>query len=380
MKLNIPLFKISTTKKDIDFTKNILKSGNSWAVGESIKIFENELKKLHNSKYAIVFNSGTSALISMFMASDLKNAEIIVPSFSFISTASSVILSGNKIKFCDIEEDTYGLSYESLKKLVTKQTAGVVIMHYSGSPARDTIKIKNFCKKKNILFFEDNAHSYGAKINKQITGMFGQSSAISFCQNKLITTGEGGAVITNDHKIYKKLLLIRSHGRVENINDDYFLNDKSFDYIMLGYNFRMPTMNAALGLSQLKNSYKLNIQKRIKNANLMNSYLSKNKNIKVPKKFKNHDHFYQQYTIRLLNNAANQRDDLKNYLNKKGISCRVYYEPIHTKAYYKRISKLRIKLPVTEKISNTILTLPMYPDLKKSEIIRISQTILEFLK
>ncbi len=380
MKFNIPLFRISTTKNDIDLTKNILKSKQSWAVGKSIKVFEDELKKLHSAKYAVAFNSGTSALISMFMASGLKKSEIIVPSFSFISTASSVILSGNTIKFCDIEEDTYGLCFESVRKTVTKKTAGIVIMHYSGSPARDTIKIKNFCKKKNIIFFEDNAHSYGAKIKNQITGTFGQSSALSFCQNKLITTGEGGAVITNDLKVYKKLLLIRSHGRVENANDDYFVNSKSFDYIMLGYNFRMPTMNAALGISQLKNSFKSNIKKRIQNANLMNFYLSQNKNIKVPKKLKYYDHFYQQYTVRLLNSAAKKRDKLKDYLNKQGISCRVYYEPIHTKAFYKQLSKSRITLPITEKVSDSILTLPMYPDLKKSEIIKISKIILDFLK
>ena len=121
MKKNIPLFKISTSEKDIAAVSNVIRSKASWAVGDSIKDFENHINKLNKTKYAVVFNSGTSALIAMIISSGLKKAEIIVPSFSFISTASSVILSGNKIKFSDIETDSYGLSYKDLKNNVTKK-------------------------------------------------------------------------------------------------------------------------------------------------------------------------------------------------------------------------------------------------------------------
>ena len=108
-------------------------------------------------------------------------------------------------------------------------------MHYSGCCQN----ISSYCKKNKIHLLEDNSHSYGAKILKKNSGTFGIASAISFCQNKLISTGEGGAVITNDYKVYKKLNLIRSHGRLESAKDNYFSKDKSFDYILLGYNFRM---------------------------------------------------------------------------------------------------------------------------------------------
>ena len=118
--------------------------------------------------------------------------------------------AGAKVKFCDIEKDTYGIDFESFKKSITKKTKAVVLMHYSGCPARDTKKISSYCKKNKIHLLEDNSHSYGAKILKKNSGTFGIASAISFCQNKLISTGEGGAVITNDYKVYKKLNLIRS--------------------------------------------------------------------------------------------------------------------------------------------------------------------------
>ena len=147
MNNTVPLFKISTSKKDEIAACKIINSGQSWAVGQSISIFERKICLINKTKFAVSFNSGTSALIAMILSSGLKNAEIIVPSFSFIATASSVILSGNKVKFCDIEKKTYGLCYKSLKKIITKKTKAVILMHYSGSPAYDSIKISKLCKK-----------------------------------------------------------------------------------------------------------------------------------------------------------------------------------------------------------------------------------------
>lgn len=376
----IPLFKISSTKNDKKYVNRIIDEKSNWAAGSIISKFENEISKINNSKYAVTFNSGTSALIAMYEALNLKGSEIIAPSFTFIATVNAILLAGAKVKFCDIEKDTYGIDFESFKKSITKKTKAVVLMHYSGCPARDTKKISTYCKKNKIHLLEDNSHSYGAKILKKNSGTFGIASAISFCQNKLISTGEGGAVVTDDYNIYKKLNLIRSHGRLESAKDNYFSKDKSFDYILLGYNFRMPSMNAALGISQIKYSYKKNIKQRIKNASYMNFLLSKNKDIITPITPKFHEHFYQQYTIRLINEASLKRDKLKNYLNSIGIACRVYYESIHQKTYYLNLFKGKIKLPNTEDVSKTILTLPMYPDLNKKEIDFISKKILEFLK
>ena len=377
MNNTVPLFKISTSKKDEIAACKIIKSGQSWAVGQSISIFEKKICSINKTKFAVSFNSGTSALIAMILSSGLKNAEIIVPSFSFIATASSVILSGNKVKFCDIEKTTYGLCYKSLKKIITKKTKAVILMHYSGSPAYDSIKISKLCKKNNIILFEDNAHSYGACLDNINTGTFGLASALSFCQNKLITTGEGGAVVTNDKVIYEKLKLIRSHGRVENSNEDYFNSNKEFDYIDVGYNFRMSSINAAIGISQIDNNFKKNIRRRISIGKLLNKELNKCKFIVVPKILKNADHFFQQYTIRIKENSFITRDELKNYLIEKGISCRVYYEPIHLKTYYKNKYKKR-NLCNTENISKSILTLPIYPEMTKKEIFYITKNILNF--
>ena len=334
MKYKIPLFKISNSKEDIKGVSKVISSGKGWAAGESIIKFENELKKFNKTKFAISFNSGTSALIAMYIACNLKNKEIIVPSFSFISTASAVIISGAKLKFCDIESDTFGLNFSDLKKTVTKKTKAIVLMHYSGCPARDTIKIKNFCNKNNIILLEDNAHSYGAKLNNKLSGTFGKASALSFCQNKLISTGEGGAVVTDDKIVYEKLKRIRSHGRIESNKDDYFNSTKEFNYFEIGYNFRMPTMNAELGLSQLKYQYKKNIIKRIKIAKKFNQLLVNCEYIRLPKKPKNSDHFFQQYTIRINNGSTLIRNNLQKYLENAGIISRVYYEPIHLKTYF----------------------------------------------
>jgi len=379
MKYKIPLFKISNSKKDIKYVTRVISSGKGWAAGDSIIKFENEIKKFNKTKFAVSFNSGTSALIAMYIACNLKGKEIVVPSFSFISTASAVLISGSKLRFCDIENDTYGLNFNDLKKTITKKTKAVVLMHYSGCPARDTIKIKNFCNKNKIILLEDNAHSYGAKLNKKLTGTFGKASAMSFCQNKLISTGEGGAVVTNDKVIYEKLKRIRSHGRIEKNKDDYFNSTKEFNYFDIGYNFRMPTMNAALGLSQLKYQYKNNITKRIKIANKYDQLLSKCKHINLPKKPKNSDHFFQQYTIRINNGSSLVRNNLQNNLEKAWVISRVYYEPIHLKTYFKKKFN-KINLANTKKISNTILTLPIFPDMKYNEINYIAKKIILFFK
>ena len=379
--MKIPLFKIASSKHDISAVSKIISSKSSWAAGSVINKFEDEIKKLNKTKYAIAFNSGTSALIAMYLAYDLKNSEIIVPSFTFIATANAVILSNAKLKFCDIEDETYGISFDELKKIITKKTKAVVLMHYSGCPARDTIKIKKLCKQKNILLLEDNAHSYGAKIKEKFAGTFGDSSALSFCQNKLISTGEGGAVVTNNKIVYEKLKLIRSHGRLEKDDQSYFNSLEEFDYIELGYNFRLSSLNAALGISQIKRHFKDNVKKRIKNANYMIKKLSKFKDLTLPVPPRDHDHFYQQFTIRISNFSNSLRNNLQNYLIKNGISARIYYEPIHLKTYYKNLHKKNpIKLPMTEKISNSIITLPIYPDMTFKEIDYIFKQIENFYR
>ena len=200
-------------------------------------------------------------------------------------------------------------------------------------------------------------------------------SILSFAGNKVLTTGEGGAVIVNSKKLYEKLTLIRSHGR--QINSNYFQTTKTPNYISLGYNWRMSSMTAALGISQLRKLETL-ISKRRKNSIYLSSKLKKHSKITLPLDYKNHKNVFQLYTIRIA--GKNLRNNLMKFLEKKGIMSKIFFEPVHLSKFYSKNMNKKISLPVTEKISQQVLTLPMYPSLTKNEINFIGDTIDEFFE
>ena len=218
MNWKIPLFKIYWDKKDITAISDTIKKGTGWAVGPNVEKFEKEISKYIGVKYALVFNSGTSALHSLLLSYRIgPGDEIIVPSFTFIATANAVLFVGAKPIFAEIEEDTLGLDPKDIEKKITSKTKAIIVVHYGGSPCKIE-EIKKIAKKYNLILIEDAAESLGAKFRDKKIGALGDSAILSFCQNKIITTGEGGAVVTNSKEIYEKLKLIRSHGRLENEN------------------------------------------------------------------------------------------------------------------------------------------------------------------
>jgi len=375
MSWKIPLFKTYWDETDIESVTNVIKRGSYWATGPEIKEFEEKIVGYVGTKYAVTFNSGTSALHALLLAYDLKQGdEVIVPSFTFIATANAPLFVGAKPVFAEIEDRTYGLDPEDVKKRITPKTKAIIPIHYGGCPC--LIKeLKEIAEDHNLLLIEDAAESLGAKINDNKVGTFGDSAMFSFCQNKVISTGEGGAITTDSKEIYEKLKLIRSHGRLE--TQDYFSSTEYMDYITLGYNFRMPTMNAALGLSQLKKIDKV-IKMRRDKAEYMTKKLSRIKEITLPTAPPDYFHVYQMYTIRI-DGTRQIKDRLIQYLGDKGISTKVYFEPVHLSYFYKnKFGFKRGDLPVTERLSDQVLTFHTHPLLKNEEIDYISEEIDKF--
>lgn len=378
MKFNIPLFKTYWDQKDIDSITKVIKRGTYWATGPEIEKFEQKIADFVDRKYSVCFNSGTSALHSILIANSISSGEIIVPSFTFISTANTVLLSGAKPIFAETEEQTYGLDAESVKQKITKKTKAIISLHYGGLPSRDVKLLKELAEEKDILLIEDAAESLGAKIDGQMAGSFGKEAMFSFCQNKVITTGEGGVALTDSEEIYNKMKLIRSHGRVETKKNNYFSTTKEMDYIDIGYNFRMATMNAALGISQLNKINKI-IKMRKEKANYYNDKLKDLDEVKLPIERQCQKHVYQMYTIQL--EKKKLRDDLQKHLIKKGIMTKVYFYPIHLKSYYKKkFGYKKGELPRTENISEKVLTLPLYPTLTFNDQEHITKTIINFFE
>lgn len=374
MTWKIPMFKIFWDDADVAAVGRVIKRGMNWTCGPESNEFEKKLAEYIGTKHAVIFNSGTSALHAAIWAHKIREEdEVIVPSFTFIATANAVLLAGAKPKFADIETKTFGLDPNDVKEKITRKTKAIIPIHYGGSPC--LIKdLKELAEDHNLLLIEDAAESIGAKVEDKKVGNFGDSAMLSFCQNKIITTGEGGAVVTDSSEIYKRLKLIRSHGRFE--TSDYFATRESLDYITLGYNYRMSDIIAALGLSQLAKIDKL-VKMRRDKADYMNEKFSGIRNLLPSKQFSNSFHVYQMYTIRVLKGKAT-RDKLASYLAEKGVMTKIYFSPIHLTHFYKKELKYNIKLPVTENMSKQVLSLPIYPTLTDEEMDYMTDEIKAF--
>jgi perosamine synthetase len=361
--MKIPLFKIYWDKNDIKAVTSSVKRGMNWACGPNIEKFEKEIADYLGVKYVLAFNSGTSALHAVLLAYNIgQGDEVIVPSFTFIATANAVLMAGAKPIFADIEYERYGLDLADVEKKITSKTKVIIPVHYGGCPCRIG-ELKKIAQKHNLLLIEDAAESFGAKENGKFVGTFGQAAMFSLCQTKVFTTGEGGFLIVDSKDIYEKLKLLRSHGRLENA--DYFKSGQYLDYICLGYNFRMPDIIAALGLSQIKKVDKL-ISIRRQKAEYFTKLLSGFDDLIIPEFTDNIFHVFQEYYVRIKSGKIT-RDALKVYLAKKGIGTRISFPPVHKTKFYQELGYYQ-QLKNTEEISSCALTLPLYPSLTKKEI------------
>ncbi|MDH5385828.1 MAG: DegT/DnrJ/EryC1/StrS family aminotransferase [Candidatus Aminicenantes bacterium] len=373
--MKIPLFKIFWDEEDIRAVKGVIKRGAYWTTGPQSKEFEKMIAEYIGTKYAVVFNSGTSALHAAVLAHNIKKGdEAIVPAFTFIATANALLFAGARPVFADIESKTFGLDPEDVKEKITDKVKAIIPVHYGGSPCLIR-ELKEIAEDYNLILIEDAAEAFGAKIKDKKVGTFGDSAMLSFCQNKVITTGDGGAVVTDSREIYEKLKLIRSHGRLE--DTDYFSSWKDVDYVTLGYNYRMSDITAALGISQLEKIDKI-IQMRRKNAEQMNARFSEIRSITPPKPPSGFYHIYQMYTVRV-KEGKKTRDNLAKHLADTGVTAKVYFYPVHLTHFYKNELKYHCRLPVTEEISEQVLTLPMYPSLTTREMDYIVEETKTFL-
>jgi len=371
MTWKIPLFKIFYEIDDISAISEVISSGMNWAVGAKVTEFENEIAAYIGTKYCLTFNSGTSALHAALIAHDIGTSdEVIVPSFTFIATANSPIFVGAKPVFADIEESTLGLDPDSVINSITNKTRVIIPVHYGGCPCKIK-ELREIAEDHKLLLIEDAAESFGASIDGKKVGEYGDSAMLSFCQNKVITTGEGGALVTDSRDLYEKARLIRSHGRLE--TTDYFSSSECMDYITLGYNFRLSNIAAALGIAQIKKVERI-IGMRHHVAHTYSSLLRKHVRsaspISTPPGFKN---VHQLYSIRIPD-----RDGLMRFLTDHGIMTKVYFPPVHLTHFYRHELGYKVTLPITEKIAKEIVSLPIYPGMPVEDIERVVMTISEY--
>ena len=334
-------------------------NSNSYILGNEVKKFEKNFSKYLGIKYSLGVSNGTDALILALKAIDIKPGdEVITTSHTAFATIAAIREVGAIPVFVDIKEDDFTIDTRYLKKKITKKTKAIIIVHIYGNPA-DILTVKKIAKKKKLILIEDCAQAHGAEYNKKKVGTFGDFSCFSFYPTKNLSTfGDAGMVSTNNHKLFKRLKLTREYGWIKK---NLSVRD--------GYNKRIDELHAAI--LNIKLSYLENFNnKRISIAKKFLNSIKSNKII-MPRIDNFKKHVFHLFVIRVKNN---QRSKFLNHLKKNGILAGIHYPiPNHRQKPYKKFHKS--KLPITDKISKEIVSLPNFPLLSNKEINKIINTV-----
>lgn len=359
MPKNIPIAKPIITNEELMAIEDVFKSG-MLAQGKIVNEFENKFSEYTEVKNSIAISNGTVALDLTLKVLGIKNGdEVITTPFTFIATANAILYQRARPMFVDINEKTFNINPDNIIDKITQNTKAVIGVHLFGHPF-DVKAIQDICEDHKLLLIEDCAQAHGAEYQERKVGSFG-TGCFSFYPTKNITTGEGGMITTSDNDTTDLCRLLRNHGQ----SSKYF-------HTILGYNYRMTDIQAAIGIVQLKKLDEFN-KKRIQNA----EYLNENIDIEgiiTPYRKNNVKHVYHQYVITIDENIIN-REKLIRYLISKGIGSAIHYPvPIYKQPLYQKLG-FKENCPITERLANTVLSLPIHPSLKEEDLKNIANTI-----
>jgi dTDP-4-amino-4,6-dideoxygalactose transaminase len=344
---------------EIEAVSDVLRSGMI-AQGQRVADFEQAFAEYNGVEHAVAVNSGTAALHAALLAHGIgKGDEVITSPFSFVATANSVLFTGATPVFADIEPETFNIDPDLMAEKIGPRTKAIMPVHLYGHPA-EMDAIRDIAEDRHLLLIEDACQSHGATFEGKKVGSFG-TGAFSFYPTKNMTTSEGGMLTTNSKSVAEKARMIRAHGSAQR-----YLHE------MLGYNLRMTDICAAIGLVQLQKLDRYTA-KRQQNAESLTKGLQGVENIKCPTVKDGCGHVFHQYTVR-----TTRRDDLAAYLNDKGIGTGIHYPiPIHRQPYYQELGYTD-SMPLSEKASREVLSLPVHPQLTDEDINHIISSIKEW--
>jgi dTDP-4-amino-4,6-dideoxygalactose transaminase len=349
---NIPIAKPIVGRAERRAVNKVLKSG-SLAQGPLVAKFEMNFSKFVGDRECVAVNSGTSGLhLALLSLGVGPGDEVIVPSFTFAATANSVVLTGAKPIFVDIDPLTYNINPDLIERAVTSKTKAIQVVHLYGLPS-DMTSIVALAKKHGLLLIEDAAQAHLAEISGQRAGTFGDAAVFSFYPTKNMTSGEGGMIVFRDSEPARKSRLLRNQGM-----------EKRYQNELIGFNLRMTDIHAAIGVEQLKKVEKWT-DVRIGNAEYLSSRLPNEIIPHTPAGFK---HVFHQYTIRVKSN----RDRVSNELTENGIGNSVYYP---TQVHKLPSFNLENTLEQTQIATEQVLSLPIHPSLSRKDLIRIADGV-----
>ncbi|MGE0268894.1 MAG: DegT/DnrJ/EryC1/StrS family aminotransferase [Candidatus Omnitrophota bacterium] len=343
--------------------KKVFEKGN-FILGDEEKDFEVAFAKYCQAKYAVGVNSGTDALYLAIAALDITvGDEVILPSYTFIATALCVSYAGATPVFVDIEEETYNIDPVKFKQAITPRTKAVIVVHLYGQPA-NMDEISAICRDHNIAVIEDAAQSHGAAYNGQKVGSLGDVACFSFYPTKSLGAfGDGGMIVTSSKEIFDKIFMLRDYGR-----------KNRYDHKIKGYNSRLDTVQAVVLSAKLKHLDQWN-RMRADNAAYYNEQLAECKSVITPNVLKDRTHVFQTYAVRVP-----KRDEVVEQMLANKIAVLIHYPiPVHLQEAYQDAGYKTGDLPVSEKIANEILSLPMYPHMTRDDIDMVCDTLKRFV-
>ncbi len=335
--------------------------------GKFVKEFEAKFSSYCNRKYGVAVSSGTSALEIAFKALELPaGSEVIMPSFTIIACATAVIKAGLRPVFVDCEIDTWNTNIEHIKEAYTEKTSAILLVHLYGLPV-DIDPILNFAKEKKLKVIEDAAEMHGQTYNGKPCGSFGDISIFSFYANKLITTGEGGMLVTDDENLY---------ARSQYLKNQCFVPERRFLHYELGNNYRMTNTQAAIGLAQLERIENF-IGLKHKMGALYQKLLSNVEHIKLPiAQTSFARNIYWVFGIVLTGKLEGKTQIVTEKLKSEGIGTRPFFWPMHQQP---ALGETKQSLPNSEFIAKNGFYLPSSLNLTESKIERISQSLIEVI-
>lgn len=359
----IPIAKPLLGEEEADAAREVILSGKL-ASGEKVLQFEEAFARYCGVSHAIAVSNGTTALHATLLANGIgPGDEVIVPDFTFIATATAVSMCGAKPVFADIEADTYSIDPDSVLERLSKKTKAIIGVHLFGLPF-DCTAIGDICNDRGIPLIEDAAQAHGAMFQGKKTGSFGACGCFSFYPTKNMTTGEGGMVTTNDAGIAERLRILINHGQKE-----------KYLHTVLGYNYRMTDISAAIGLVQLTKINQFNEQ-RNKNAEILDSGITA-KGVSLPLRRKEATHVFHQYVVKITEGCSLGRDEFAKHLSEKKIGSGIHYPiPLHKQPVYFQKGKTA-DCPVSEQCSREVLSLPVHPGLSRQDLERICSVVNE---
>ena len=370
-KIIFPVSVPHISKKDINFVNKTLIKGWISSNGPEVIKFEKNFSKYVDRKYSVAVSNGTAALeIAVKALGIKKNDEVLIPNFTIISNALAVLRQYAKPVLIDCNLDDWNIIISDIEKKITNKTKAIIVTHIYSFP-NDMDKILKICKKKKIFIIEDAAEVLGLNYKNKRCGSFGDISTFSFYANKQVTTGEGGMISVNSLQLYKKCCSLRNL---------CFGRSNRFDHDDLGWNYRMTNIQAALGLSQLKN-IKYIVNKKMNIGRCYFQKLKNNKNLQIlppSNLFAKNIYWVVGIVIKKKKIIASK---LAKKLAKYGIQTRPFFWPMHEQTIFKKMNMFRNKkFPNSSYISRYGIYLPSYIKLKKKDIDYISSVISKILK